>query len=260
MKLLLDLLLAATGLGLLGGRVGTQDPALLPPPLGHYFGREIAPTMTHEGASWLTRSSREREENTARMLEALHIKPGQTVCDFGCGNGYHTLRLLPMVGEKGSVHAVEIQQEMLDLLEKRRAEMKIEGSLVPVLGTVADPKLPESTFDLVLMVDVYHELSHPEHVLASVRRCLKTKGRIVLVEFRKEDPKVPIKELHKMSKEQILKEVPANGFRLVEQFDELPWQHMMFFERDPAAKVPEPGSRERSVYAPVAVVPAPVRD
>jgi ubiquinone/menaquinone biosynthesis C-methylase UbiE len=119
----------------------------------------------------------------------------------------------------------------LQLLKDRAAEEKITN-IQPVLGTVIDPKLPEGSVDLVLLVDVYHEFSHPEQMLAAIHTSLKPTGRVALVEFRAEDPAVPIKPLHKMSKAQIMKEFPPNGFKLVEEFDKLPWQHLMFFQRD----------------------------
>jgi cyclopropane fatty-acyl-phospholipid synthase-like methyltransferase len=201
----------------------------VPPPLKFYKGREIADAMHYSGASWLVRESREREEECSTMLKALHLKSGQTVCDMGCGNGFYTLKLAKIVGEKGQVLAVDIQPEMLSLLNERAKEEKL-SNIKPILGTPIDPNLPEGRIDLILCVDVYHEFSNPEEMLAVMRKGLKPGGRIALVEFRAEDPKVPIKPLHKMTKEQILKEWPANGFKLVEQFDKLPWQHLMFFE------------------------------
>jgi cyclopropane fatty-acyl-phospholipid synthase-like methyltransferase len=201
----------------------------IPPPLKYYKGREIADAMHYSGASWLVRESREREEECSTMLKALHLKPGQTVCDMGCGNGFYTLKLAQIVGEKGQVLAVDIQPEMLSLLNERAKEEKL-ANIKPILGTPVDPNLPEGKIDLILCVDVYHEFSNPEEMLAVMRKSLKPGGRIALAEFRAEDPKVPIKPLHKMTKEQILKEWPANGFKLVEQFDKLPWQHLMFFE------------------------------
>ena len=208
-----------------------------PPPLTHYKGREIAQTMHYTGAAWLTRESREREEDCTTMLEALNIESGQTVCDLGCGNGFYTLKLAHMVGPDGKVLAVDIQKEMLALLRRSMQKEKLEN-VDPILATPVDPRLPEGKLDLVLMVDVYHEISNPEEVLAAVRKSLKPDGRLVLVEFRAEDETVPIKPLHKMSKEQILKEILPNGFKLAEQFDKLPWQHMMFFQRDDAPKPP----------------------
>jgi ubiquinone/menaquinone biosynthesis C-methylase UbiE len=198
-----------------------------------YKGREIAQTMHYEGAAWLTRESRQREEDCEMLLEALSVPPGVTVCDMGCGNGFYSLELAKLVGEEGKVLAVDIQREMLQMLKERAADEKI-ANIELIHGTVVDPKLPEASVDLMLMVDVYHEFSHPEEMLAAIRKSLKPSGRVALVEFRAEDPKVPIKPLHKMSKEQIMKEFPPNGFKLVEEFDELPWQHLMFFMRDDA--------------------------
>lgn len=212
----------------------TAEEATIPPALKEYKGREIAQTMHYLGTDWLTRESREREEDCTTMLKALDVKPGDVVCDMGCGNGFYTLKLAEMVGERGKVFAVDIQREMLGLLEARAKEEKI-SNIELVLGTVVDPKLPENAMDLVLLVDVYHEFSHPEHMLTAIRKSLKPHGRVALVEFRAEDPKVPIKPLHKMSKGQILKEFPPNGFLFVGEFEKLPWQHLMFFQRDDAA-------------------------
>jgi ubiquinone/menaquinone biosynthesis C-methylase UbiE len=187
--------------------------------------------MHFSGAGWLTRASRVREEDPAQLLKALELKQGQTVCDFGCGNGYHTLQLAKRVGPQGEVYAVDIQPEMLELLKERATPRGLENIKL-VLATEDDSGLPEATFDLVLMVDVYHELGEPEPVLAAVRASLKPDGLLVLVEFREEDPDVPILPLHKMSQAQVLKEVPPNGYKLVRQYDRLPWQHVLFFARD----------------------------
>jgi ubiquinone/menaquinone biosynthesis C-methylase UbiE len=225
----------------------TEAPAAdaLPAPLTHYMGREIAPTMTYHGAPWLMRPERDREEHTKTLLEALHIKAGQSVCDLGCGNGYYTLRMAKRVGDEGAVYAVDIQPEMLHMLDLRAKSAGLK-SIKPVLCNRVDPHLPPNELDLVLLVDVYHELSNPEEVLHAIRASLKPSGRLVLAEFRLEDPEVPIKLLHKMSKEQILKEILPAGYRLVEQFDELPWQHLMFFEpaadADPRAKAAPPAA------------------
>jgi SAM-dependent methyltransferase len=209
------------------------DPNFVPPALTHYRGREIAQTMHYTGAGWLTREERQQEEDCDTMVSALGVKPGDVVCDMGCGNGFYTLKLAGIVGESGRVIAVDIQREMLGLLEERAQQEKVEN-IEPILGTVVDPKLPQGETDLVLLVDVYHEFSHPEQMLAAIRKSLKPDGRVALVEFRAEDPLVPIKPLHKMSKEQIMREFPPNGFKLVAEFDELPWQHVMFFQRDDA--------------------------
>jgi ubiquinone/menaquinone biosynthesis C-methylase UbiE len=203
----------------------------IPPPLTSYQGREIAQTMHYTGAEWLIRENREDEERCSQMLAQLGVKPGMRVCDMGCGNGFYSLELAELVGPQGSVLAVDIQPEMLHLLELRAQQVGVHN-IRPVQGTVVDPHLPAGEVDLVLCVDVYHEFSHPEQMLAAIRRALSPTGRLVLVEFRAEDPRVPIKPLHKMSKAQIKKELGPNGYRLVREYDGLPWQHMMFFSRD----------------------------
>ncbi len=202
---------------------------------GSYMGRQIATTMHYSGAAWLTRESRQREEDCKRMLQELHVKPGQVVCDMGCGNGFYTLKLALLAGKSGKVYAVDIQQEMLDMLKERSKKAKLQN-IVPLLGAETDPRLPENSIDLMLMVDVYHEFSRPEEMLKVIRKSLKPAGRIALVEFRAEDPNVPIKPEHKMSKKQILKEFTANGLKLDSQYDKLPWQHLMFFVRDEDGK------------------------
>ncbi len=217
-------------------RVKPKKPdAKTPPALTHYKDRQIAQTMHYDGAPWLVRESRQREEDCKLLLEQLKLKPGQTVCDMGCGNGFYALQMAKAVGPKGKVYAVDIQPQMLRLLEARAKEAGIEN-IVSVLGTLTDPKLPEGKIDLVLMADVYHEFSHPVQMLAATRKSLSKEGVIALAEFRMEDPKVPIKLLHKMSKKQIMKEFPPNGFKLTRQFDKLPWQHLMFFARDEKKK------------------------
>ncbi len=207
---------------------GAVAPAVPARPT-HYLGRPIAATMHYDGAPWLVRESRQREEDCQRLLAELRLRPGQVVCDLGCGNGFYTLELARRVGPAGRVYAVDIQPEMLDLLRKRMAAARL-ANIVPVLGTETDPKLPTGHFDLIVLVDVYHEFSHPEAMLAAIRRALRPGGQVALAEFRAEDPNVPIQPAHKMSKAQILKEFGANRFRLVRQFDGLPWQHLMFFQ------------------------------
>jgi len=202
----------------------------IPPPRRHYLGREIAQTMHYTGAPWLVRESRQREEDCRMLLEALQLEPGQTVCDLGCGNGFYTLELARRVGPEGIVYAVDIQPEMLRLLVARARQAKL-FNIRPVLGTVIDPRLPAGAVDLVFCVDVYHEFSHPELMLARIRESLRPAGQIVLAEFRGEDLAVPIKPLHKMTKAQVKQELEPNGFALVREFDKLPWQHLMFFGR-----------------------------
>jgi ubiquinone/menaquinone biosynthesis C-methylase UbiE len=204
-----------------------QQPAV-PPALTEYQGRTIAQTMHWQGASWLIRHKRDREEATLQMREQLKLKPGMSVCDMGSGNGYHTIPMAEAVGKDGKVYAVEVQPEMIEMLHKRAAEKGITN-IVSIIGEMYDPKLPAASCDMILLVDVYHEFSHPEQMLAGMKKALKPDGVIVMVEFRSEDDSVPIKAEHKMTKAQINKELTSNGFKLVREFDGLPWQHMMFF-------------------------------
>ncbi len=210
-----------------------QRPIRTPPALDVYKGRRIAQTMHYLGAEWLTRDNREQQERCSLMLTQLGVKPRMAICDMGCGNGFHTLQLAQMTGPDGHVYGIDIQPEMLKMLNDR-ADAQGVRNVSPILGTFTDPRLPKGKIDLILLVDVYHEFSHPEQMLAAMRESLSPDGVCVLVEFRAEDPKVPIKPEHKMTKEQILKEWPANGFKLVKEFDGLPWQHMMWFARDDA--------------------------
>jgi ubiquinone/menaquinone biosynthesis C-methylase UbiE len=201
----------------------------IPPAATHFMGREIAQTMHYTGAPWLVRESRQREEDCRLLLEALAIKKGQRICDLGCGNGFYTLELARRVGPDGIVYAVDIQPEMLRMLARRAAEEGL-ANIRPILGTVIDPRLPKGEVDMILCVDVYHEFSHPEPMLARMRESLAAGGQLVLAEFRAEDPAVPIKPLHKMSKAQIRKELEPAGFRVAREFDRLPWQHLVFLE------------------------------
>ncbi len=213
------------------------DPEAHPDGRASYLGRTVAQTMHWSGAEWLLRATREDEENGELLRHWLMVRPDQSVCDLGCGNGYHTLPLAHAVGAKGHVLAVDVQPEMLKLLAQRaRSEDLANVELVE--ATIDDPRLPAASCDLVLMVDVYHELSHPVHVLSHVREALRPHGRLVLVEFRAEVLEVPIKPEHKMSKAQIICEMAENGLFLVDSFDGLPWQHALAFGR-----VDEPGPR-----------------
>ncbi len=196
-----------------------------------YLGRVVAQPMSHLGASWLIRPNRDDEENVTDSYRQLKLVAGMTVCDMGCGNGFWSLPMAVDVGPQGRVLAVDIQPEMLDKLRDRAGKRKIDN-IVPVLGEVDDPNLPAGEVDLLLMVDVYHEFSHPESMLWGIRRALTPTGVVALLEYREEDPEVPIKPLHKMSKTQIMKEYQQNGFKLVREYNKLPWQHLMFFARD----------------------------
>lgn len=196
-----------------------------------YMGRVIAPFMTFHGAPWLIRPERELEEAPTQVLEELKIRPGMTVVDFGCGNGFYSLPMAKQVGPTGKVLAVDIQPEMIEMLKERAANAGIDN-IEPILSTEKDTKLPENQVDLLILVDVYHEFSFPAQMLKGIRQSLKDDGVVALLEYRAEDPTVPIRPLHKMSKKQIMKEYEANGFKLVREFDGLPWQHLMFFGRD----------------------------
>jgi SAM-dependent methyltransferase len=253
-RLLWLCLVVAPGLG--GARAGDTDVmaigrpleidtaidagAPIPPAATHHLGREIAQTMHFTGAPWLVRESRQREEDCRLLLAALELKPGQTVCDLGCGNGFYTLELARRVGPTGLVYAVDIQPEMLRMLAEEAGREGLTN-IRPVLGTAIDPRLPAAAVDLCLCVDVYHEFSHPEPMLSRIRESLAPGGRLALVEFRGEDPAVPIKPLHKMTKDQIRVELEASGFVVAGTFDRLPWQHLVFL-RAAAARPKAPSS------------------
>ncbi|MEL6349095.1 MAG: class I SAM-dependent methyltransferase [Myxococcota bacterium] len=207
-----------------------------------YMGRPIAQTMHYTGAQWLTRTEREREEGSRKLLKALQLSSGETACDIGAGNGYYTLKMAEAVGPTGRVYAIDIQPEMLQMLQTRATAAGL-SNITPILSTPTDPKLPTGECDVTLLVDVYHEFSDPEAMLRGLHRSLTPDGEIALAEFRAEDPQIPIKPLHKMSKAQIMKELQANRFKLVREANNLPWQHLMFFQRDDGPGVaiaPEP--------------------
>jgi len=195
-----------------------------------YMGREIAYVMGHEAADWLERREREEEERTELLIQSLKVRPGDVIADIGAGTGYHVRRFAPKVAPKGRVYGVDIQPEMLTLLSNKMAELNITN-VIPVLGTIEDPKLPAAAVDLVLMVDVYHEFSHPFEMMQAICRSLKPNGRVVFVEFRAEDPKVPIKQVHKMSETQVKKEMAVQPLEWVETLNVLPWQHIIIFKK-----------------------------
>lgn len=195
----------------------------------YYMGREIAQVMGHLGAGWLERPEREREERPGLVIDAMALDSADVVADIGAGTGYFTFRISPRV-PGGSVLAVDIQPEMLALLESKKAEVGAEN-VEAVQGTLTDPGLPDNAVDAVLMVDAYHEFSHPREMMRSVERALKPGGRVLLIEYRGEDPSVPIKPLHKMTEAQARKELEAVGLRWVETRDTLPQQHILVFEK-----------------------------
>jgi ubiquinone/menaquinone biosynthesis C-methylase UbiE len=200
-----------------------------------YMGREIAQVMSHFGANWLERPEREKEEHTSRLLPPLKIKPGDAVVDMGAGSGYYTFRLADLVGPKGKVYAVDIQPEMLAIIRSRMNNKGIKNIQL-VRGAETDPKLPASAIDLILLVDVYHEFSHPYEMTEAMVKSLKPGGRLVFVEFRLEDENVPIKLVHRMSEKQVRKEMEPHALRHVETQKHLPWQHVIIFEK----KLPSP--------------------
>ena len=195
-----------------------------------YFGREIAQVMGHLAADWLERPERETEERPDLVLPELKLKEGDVVADIGAGTGYYSRRMAKLVGQKGIVYAVDIQQEMLDLLTNKMAELKITN-VRPVLGTTTDPRLPEKSVDLALMVDVYHEFDFPYEMVQNICKSLKPGGRLVFVEFRGEDPKVPIKTVHKMTEAQVRKEMSVQPLDYAETIGILPWQHVIIFRK-----------------------------
>ena len=199
-----------------------------------YMGREIAQVMGHQAADWLERPERELEEAPSKLLKALEFKPTDVVADIGCGSGYLTFPIARRVPQ-GKVMAVDIQQEMLDLVKQRMKLLNIKN-VEPVLGEEANPKLADNSVDLILMVDVYHEFSYPWEMTEAMVKSLKPGGRLVFVEYRLEDPEVPIKLLHKMAEKQVLKEMEPHPLKHVKTLGILPRQHIIIFEKTMAKK------------------------
>ena len=193
-------------------------------------GREYAGTMDVSGAPWLDRREREREEATAQALRIIQVPAGGTVADIGAGSGYFTVRMAKLVGPSGRVYANDIQQGMLDIIERRVEEAGLTN-VTTVLGAADDPRLPPGSLDLALLVDVYHEFHEPQAMLRGLRQALKPGGRLVLLEYRAEDPQVPILRLHKMSVPVAKLEVESEGFTLTTVNSGLPWQHVLIFTR-----------------------------
>lgn len=193
-------------------------------------GRPIAPVMGAAGADWLERSEREMEELPEAALDALDLKPGMTVADIGAGIGYFSLRMAKRVGPTGKVIAEDIQPEMLSRLLRRSRKANVMN-VKPVLGSETNPNLPKGEVDLAIMVDVYHELSHPQEMLRAIRVALKPDGRLVLLEYRKEDPAIPILLEHKLSVKEAKSEVEAEGYVLDKVVGSLPRQHILIFKK-----------------------------
>ena len=217
---------------------------------GSFMGRRLAEVMSWLGADWLVRPEREIEEEPERMLDALELKPGMVVADVGAGVGFTSVRLARRVGPEGKVLATDVQPEMIRLLKQNLVDLGVKN-VSPVLCTPQEPGLPEGQVDLAIMVDVYHECSHPVETLSGIRKALKPGGRLVLVEFRAEDPDVPIKPEHKMTVAQVRQELEPAGFMLQKQHEFLPWQHILVFEKSGAALEGKPGPK---------VAPVPLRE
>jgi len=194
-----------------------------------YMGRQVAQVMSHFGIEWLERQEREQEENTTQLLKNLAVQPGNVIADIGAGSGYHSSLLSKMVGN-GKVYAVDVEPEMIAFLNER---IKREGkkNIIPVLSTEKTVSLPANSMDMMLLVDVYHEFSFPYEMAISMLEALKPGGKLVLVEFRAEDPNVPIKTIHKMSQQQAVKEFKAAGFTFEKNTSNLPWQHCLIFRK-----------------------------
>jgi SAM-dependent methyltransferase len=192
-----------------------------------YLGREIAPVMGHQAAGWLERPEREAEERTDLLVRELRLRRGDVVADLGAGSGYFSFRMARLLPQ-GRVLAVDVQPEMLDIIRQRQRD-GAPRNVEPVLAKPDDPGLAPASVDLVLLVDVYHELARPCEVMLGVKRALRPGGRVALVEYRAEDPRVPIKPLHKMTQRQAVRELEAVGLKWQRTVDVLPLQHLMFF-------------------------------
>jgi len=194
-----------------------------------YMGREIAHVMGAEGSEWLERSERQQEENTNLAIEKIKLSPNSVVADIGAGTGYYSFKLAAKV-PKGKVYAVDIQDEMISALKNKKALLK--DSIVEIIkSTEQSPNLPDNSIDLAIMVDVYHELAYPHEMLQAISKSLKKDGMILLIEYRGEDPAVPIKALHKTTVQQLNKELNANGFQLYYQGEFLPIQHFLLYKK-----------------------------
>jgi ubiquinone/menaquinone biosynthesis C-methylase UbiE len=225
-------------------------------PAGFYMGRRIADVMSWEGAEWLFRETRIEEEQPEAMLDALNIPRGATVADVGAGAGYHSIRLARRVGPKGTVLATDLQPQMLKMLKDNARGARVTN-IKPIRATQTDTKLPDAKVDLILMVDVYHECSDPETTLVGLYQALKPRGRLVLVEFRAEDPDVPIKPEHKMTLDQVRREVEPQGFLFKESLEFLPWQHVIIFEKpaEPKTELKDGKEQDRGSSNPKAKTP-----
>ncbi len=200
-----------------GGRTERRHPV---------SGRVLAPVMGVAGAGWLERAEREEEEAPSRAIEALKLTPGMTIADIGAGSGYYTSRMAKIVAPSGRVFATDIQPGMIDILERRIKSEKLTN-VTTILGAMDDPRLAPNSIDLAIMVDVYHELQQPQLFLQRLKPAFKPNGRLALLEFRKEDARVPILDVHKMSVAEVKAEFEAEGYAIDRVIDVLPWQHII---------------------------------
>lgn len=206
-------------------RLAAQDPGRHP-----VSGRPYAAVMDVGGAPWLERAERENEERPRLAVRLLRLKPGMKIADIGAGSGYYSELLSREVGSTGKVYSVDIQPGMIRLIEERVRRQHLTN-VTPVLGTISDPKLPDGAIDLALLVDVYHEFANPQEMLRRIRFALRPGGRLVLLEFRKEDPAIPIRAEHKMSVNEAKVEIEPEGYMLDAVIEDLPWQHILIFRK-----------------------------
>ena len=195
-----------------------------------YMGREIAHVMGYQGINWLERSDREKEENTSQLLMNMNIQPDDTIADIGAGSGYHTFKLAKLASE-GFVYAVDIQPEMLQAISVKQSEQQV-NNIQTIQGSEKSINLDENSVSKILLVDVYHEFNFPKEMIESMHKSLTSDGKIYLIEYKAEDESIPIKEIHKMSEKQAVKEFKACGFKLEQNIENLPWQHCLIFVKE----------------------------
>ena len=195
-----------------------------------YMGREIASVMGFEGMEWLERPERESEENVSTLIKNMSIDSEDIVADIGAGSGYHTFRIA-LKAPKGFIYAIDIQEEMLSEISSRINKGYLKN-IAPILGTETNINLAENSVDKILLVDVYHEFKYPYEMMESIKKALRPNGKIFIVEYRAEDPNVPIKKIHKMTEKQVVKEMKAIGLKLEVNMENLPWQHCLIFKID----------------------------
>jgi len=195
-----------------------------------YMGREIAHIMGYQGINWLERSDREKEENTSQLLMNMNIQPDDTIADVGAGSGYHTFKMAKLASE-GFVYAVDIQPEMIQAISVKQSEQQV-NNIQTIQGSEKSINLDENSVSKILLVDVYHEFNFPKEMIESMHKSLTSDGKIYLIEYKAEDESIPIKEIHKMSEKQAVKEFKASGFKLEQNIENLPWQHCLIFVKE----------------------------